>query len=140
MDRNASVILYGHDPSLLLYRSMVLKTVFDTVTVALSKEFVSWMLDTRHIDLLILCQTLTQEECDALLTSAKTRWPRSKVLVLEASFSARTHDAEVAHANPLDGPVNLLRRIEQLLASPKNPDRPRPNPRPNPGLQRPTSG
>jgi len=107
--------MYGNDSRLLYFRSMVLETVVDSVNVRFSKESAMLILDTTHVDLFIICQTVSREECDDLIAKGKIKWPWTKMLVLQGTNRACPQSLEITWMNPLDGPAKLLERVDHLL-------------------------
>jgi len=79
---SADVLIFGHDQVLLETRQRVLEMAGFRVAAAIEREDAKQIASTRKIDLLLLCQTLRQDECDAVLMAARWHQPGIKHLYL----------------------------------------------------------
>jgi hypothetical protein len=115
------VLLFGNDEHLLESRRMVLESVSCTVYSATRLLALNRILTDRPIDLLILCHTLTTEECERAKSVVEAHSPQVKVLVLEAANFAQcaaTGDRVVSTA---EGPKALLETIGEMAGIPPEP-------------------
>jgi DNA-binding response OmpR family regulator len=111
-----SVLLHGHDAVLLDTRRMVLEVQGFEVLSSMQESTVLKALVSRRIDLLILCHTLSKEECDHLLDSAKRYQPAMKRLVLYLGYPAcGIHEEGILSA--LEGPAAFAHTVNHLLAA-----------------------
>ncbi|HEX3967785.1 MAG TPA: hypothetical protein VHW70_07460 [Edaphobacter sp.] len=109
------LLIYGNDSMLLTTRRIILeKAGYEVVTVAAFSEAMM-LLVSRPFDLLILCQSLTQEERRGMLESATAIDPNLKCAVLQFTGS-HTKIANEETVEGLRGPTNLIESIRRMLA------------------------
>ncbi len=112
-----TVLCFSHDFSLLISRQMLLEQNGCFLLCAMSVSEVRERLRWRHVDLIVLCQTLSAEEC-----AGATRWMREyspdghclSMHVTEAKPAAVT-ECELLRAS--DGPLAFARTVNRLLKS-----------------------
>ena len=109
-----SLLIYGHDAILLATRRWVLEACGYQVWVAPELADVDRIGGMGRIDLLVLCHSLSAEDCGCARALIETRWPRVKVLILAAdsSCSARRLDTVLTAS---DGPGKLVSTVEKLV-------------------------
>lgn len=108
------VLCYGHDPMLLLTRRWILEKEF-CVENCSSLSQLAEMLGQGQVDLVLVCQSVPDSECDEVIELARSAWPAVKTLVLQESAHGvcSTH-SDMAMEN-LGGPPVLLQEIHTLL-------------------------
>jgi hypothetical protein len=112
-----SIIVYGYDEHLLATRQWVLQSRgYRVFTAANLAKFKSIPLSVP-VRLLILCHSLSAEECDAATLLATSRWPGIKSLVLD--FDGTRMPAgllgQLLHTN--DGPAKLLSVVNEIIGA-----------------------
>lgn len=107
-----SVLLYGRDAALLRTRLWILEGAGFQVWAATRRLEVEEILGREHIDLLVLCYTLSIKQCDDALARARMLQPRTKTMMLtEMSFPQLK--------TGYDGAVNALGHPETMIAAVK---------------------
>jgi DNA-binding response OmpR family regulator len=110
-----TILVYGNESMLVTTRRLVLEKA--GYKVFASTEFADAILalTNERIDVLLLCQSLRDEERRGMLETAHAITRDVKCVIL--SYKGRTvprEDAEVVEG--LEGPSTLLKAIEKLLA------------------------
>lgn len=101
---------------------MVLAKRYDVIPVRSSKELAA-LRDDLPVDLVVLCHSLSADECDLSSSIVRNRWPHAKILALSVERSSCWKFADRT-VRGLDGPTILLQSIDNLLqSSPRVPDR-----------------
>ena len=109
-----TIFVYGTDVMLLTTRRMIFEKAGYTVFTAESLSDAVLVLMNHHIDVLVLCQTLSDEERRAVLETAHTLQPEIKCAAL--SFDGRDIEMEGLETHRgLDGPPSLLAAIGRML-------------------------
>jgi hypothetical protein len=108
------VLCYGHEEMLLYTRKRILEQEFlvdrcDNVTC------VADTLLRGPLDLLLLCQSVSDAECEEVIDIVRAASPEVKVLVLRAAHSGSCSLHSDAAMDSMDGPGVLLHEIHVLL-------------------------
>jgi hypothetical protein len=121
MPSQASILLYGRDEQLLQSRQLLLQRGGYEVWVATGLAEIDVVSRLERIDLLILCHSLTLEECGRALAFGQSRWPFMKSLILSAvgSWSEAGELPQVFDTTL--GPERLLSTLSRLLNDRTNP-------------------
>jgi DNA-binding response OmpR family regulator len=108
------LLIYGNDSMLLTTRCIILeKAGYDVVTTSTFAEAMLLLMN-QPFNLLILCQSLTQEERRGMLESARAINSELKCAVLQFTGG---HE-KIANEETLDGlrgPTNLIESIHRML-------------------------
>jgi DNA-binding response OmpR family regulator len=119
MKNPSAVLLYGHDELLLWTRRLVFEWAGYQVSVAQELRQVSCLLDREHVDLIVLCYSLSRTECAIAGLIAKSRSDVPTLLMTECGDrGSRDCDMrEVADAcfDSMLGPEALVRKVDALL-------------------------
>lgn len=111
----ACILVYGVDALLLETRRLVLARAGFQVCIATTLAEVEGIINIEPIDLLILCHTLSSEECSGALRVSHAMGPKIKTLVLQAQAptcpAARQEDV----FDIFSGPRALVTTAEQIL-------------------------
>jgi len=73
------------------------------------------LLSERTFDLIILCHTLTNDECGRVIQAARERCAQTKILILTTAGCAERTTVDYAHVAPEEGPFYLLKRSAEVL-------------------------
>lgn len=110
MSTAPSILVYGHEATLLQTRAWVLGTagyrVFCTKYKLESNS-------SEPIDLLVLCHTLSPEERRNALLTLASEWPEAKKLQLRPSSGLPENDVGIFDI--FEGPRGLLQKVDELL-------------------------
>jgi hypothetical protein len=111
---NGTILVYGNDEMLIVTRRMIFEKAGYTAFTANSLSNAALVLMNHQIDVLVLCQTLSDQERCAVLETAHTLQPEIKCAAM--SFDGRdvvTDGVRIHRA--LNGPPALLAVIGQML-------------------------
>jgi hypothetical protein len=112
--RRARVLCYGHDDMLLYTRKRILDREFSAeICDQLAKlpEF----LARGPVDLVVLCQSVPDWECDAVIELSRAAWPGVKILTLHDSTLGECSAHADRTMENLEGPPALLHEIRALV-------------------------
>ena len=112
----STILIYGHDRTLLDTRRWVLeKAGFQVFTVGKMENAAKIVADER-IDLLLLCHTLTAEERRAALVAATAHRPGTKRLVMmTTSQEVGLEEIEGESVHIFAGAAALIAATRKLL-------------------------
>jgi CheY-like chemotaxis protein len=114
MNNGAHVLVVSRDQTLLQTRTLILGAFFQVEAAGRALE-AETMLVKRAFDLVILCYSLTDDDCRKLIARIRQQEPRPKVLALGApgaSGCAAGADANLILDN---GPYALLKKSAEML-------------------------
>ncbi len=119
MVSSPSILLYGHDARLLETRRWILEGCDFQVRTVSSLLALHETISTRQIDVMILCHSLSSEECERALDVAHLNSPGIKTLVLTAqdSICASAAGDDDAVLDTWEGPRVLLDTVQKLLCT-----------------------
>jgi DNA-binding NtrC family response regulator len=108
------VLCYGHDELLLYTRQRILDSEFQ---VEGCRDLAGLMevLSRGPLDLVLLCQSVPDEECEEAIQRVRAESPKVKVLVLHESLPGACSAHSDATMENLEGPPALLHEIYLLL-------------------------
>ena len=118
VEKQANILVYGRDLSLLETRSWVLEGAGFRAQVAANFEDAMRIFETESPDLTILCHSLPPEQRATVLDATRVIRPKRKMLVLVGGLEPFRGDEETAVIDSFDGPRVLLATVERLLARP----------------------
>jgi hypothetical protein len=107
------VLCFSRDQSLLETRGAVLATRYQTVTVMSVEEIYALQPDIQF-DVVVLCHSLSDTDCDVASAIARQWWPQAKILGLATSRSGCSTSADGV-VQTADGPCALLRAVDSLI-------------------------
>lgn len=108
------VLLVSRDAMLLHTRQLILGAFFSVQGIGRVREAEEW-ISSRLYDLIILCYTLTREECRQMIDLAAGQKRPARVLVL-APNGMQTTDPGAGNATMSEaGPYHLLKKSAEML-------------------------
>jgi len=110
-----SVLMYGHDASLLDSRKWVLESRGYRVHTIQRLSQLNHIPATSPVSLLVLCHTLTSQDAVDASTRASARWPGLKQLQLVADSSRYPSQVLGQVMHTLDGPGRLIHKVSELV-------------------------
>lgn len=110
-----NLLICGLDPLLLDTRRLILERCGYQVWCASNLVNARQIIQSRRVDLLILCHSLSTDECDQLRAIASIHSPQTKILTLSAGFKGCRGEMISQIFDTSDGPAKLLSVVEQLL-------------------------
>jgi hypothetical protein len=113
------ILCYGHDETLLLTRQKVLEMIGIPVSsVSKASEFRAKLLSMKPA-VILLCQSLSPEECMDASAFAESASPSSKVLMMYSQPGKCQLAREHVELYWGDGPVALVSTVKRLLSNPE---------------------
>jgi hypothetical protein len=117
MTSPVSILVYGRDPRLLETRRWVLEHSGARVWMATELSDFDQIAAGKSIDLVILCHSLSMEDCGRALALANTRWPQAQSLVLISEPSDCFPGFSDGVADAGRGPAFLLQTVAKLIGN-----------------------
>lgn len=105
----ARILLFGRDVKQLETRQLFLNKLYDSVAVSSLAESTE-QATQGNVDLLVLCQTVSQDDVRTVDACLHANFPAAKVLALQGERNA-PHSTSGA----LDGPSVLLQKVAERL-------------------------
>jgi hypothetical protein len=125
-ESQASILMYGHDAYLLATRQWVLESRGYRVLALADLDGFAAIPQTPAIRLVLLCHSLSAEECEAAMSLARARWPEIQSLVLDVDGSRAPAGLLGQLLHTMDGPAKLIAMVGKLMGSaPQAPAAPR---------------
>ena len=106
--------MYGREATLLDTRAKVLETAGHRVRTASSLERLQRLLTIDPPDLLLLCHTLSMEECGRAI-ALTIPWPRTISLALTTGQRGCHAQMLGAVLDTMDGPAKLISTVGKLV-------------------------
>ncbi len=123
VSKSVCILVYGSDKQLLETRSMVLEAAGLRVFSATEPQNAEMIIETQNIALVVLCHSLSPQECDAALQFANSLTPIVKTIVLTAGASPCSERIPTEILSTFDGPGRLVQTIRNLLGEVPSPRR-----------------
>jgi hypothetical protein len=118
MQVSRSIFIYGHDPTLLYTRHLMLEKAGFRISLGSNLKEVQDACSAHPVDLVILCQTVSAAEGDMVMAVANAFNPKASVLSLNAIPWSHTFRA---HPNAPVSSVGLgLASAESFLVTVKD--------------------
>lgn len=109
------ILLVSRDLMVLQTRKLMLGAYFEVSAAGRVLE-ADMFLAGRPFDLIILCYTLTEHDCEKIVDAVQRRSPRAKVLMLTQTGLAASHAAVHPYFLPAEeGPFILVKKSAELL-------------------------
>lgn len=116
MRAQSVIVVYGHDQSLLDTRSWVLQGAGYRVLQVSQNSELEQASNAPSVALLLLCHTLTQEECEGTRAFLDRRSGIKRLLITaNRPLSPQTMSDPVVSA--FDGPGALIDMVDKVLAA-----------------------
>lgn len=114
MNSHARVLVVSRDDMLLRSREMILGAFF---AVRGAGRFIeaSTLLTNNRFDLIVLCHSLTPDECERLAALARDRAPRCQVLAMGATSRGIVKPWADKQLGVDAGPYGLLKKCAEML-------------------------
>jgi DNA-binding response OmpR family regulator len=113
MNSNARVLVVSRDEMLLRTRVMILGAFFEVSGAGRSSEAIA-LIEDHVFDLMVLCHSLTNAECEQLVDLAHEGNPNTMVLAMSARGDASKPWAD-KQLGVDAGPYGLLKKCAAML-------------------------
>ncbi len=115
MSRPKRILLVSRDLMVLQTRKLMLGAYFDVHAAGRVLE-AKTLLGEQYFDLIVLCYTLTQDDCQTIVDMAQQHCPQARILVLtSAGYAAKQVDIHRYFLAAEDGPFTLVKKSAELL-------------------------
>jgi CheY-like chemotaxis protein len=115
MSRPKRILLVSRDLMVLQTRKLMLGAYFD-VSAAGRVQEAKALLGEQHFDLIVLCYTLSLDDCRGIVESAQQHCPQAKILELTATGEADEQgDLHRYVLSAHEGPFILVKKSAELL-------------------------
>lgn len=110
MSKSTSILVYGHDATLLSTRSQVLEHAGFRVLQAFAVGEVEVIVGQHEISLLLVCHSVPLQDCSAAINLCAEIAPGMKVLCVRAGKPTCSEPSVSA----FDGPGRLIEEVTRL--------------------------
>jgi len=114
MDDQRRILIVSRDLMVLQTRKLMLGAYFDVSAAGRVLEAKVFLAD-RPFDLIVLCYTLTDDDCRKILDAAHVHSPDAKVLMLTVTGYAANQASDFYSLAAEEGPFVLVKKSAQLL-------------------------
>jgi hypothetical protein len=115
-----SILMYGHDEHLLVTRQWVLQSRGYRVLTRLDLAGFANIPVDPPIRLLLLCHTLSPEDCDEAIEVASARWPEIRSVALQGGVGRAPSGLLGQLLHTMDGPAKLIAVVSEMLGNEAN--------------------
>jgi len=115
MPAPASVLVFGRDYQLVHTRSLILEKAGFHVRTASSLPDIHQLLSEPSMDIMLLCHSLSNQECNEALSITHERWPRIQTIALISGSSGCGSDSADVVMESTEGPAKLISAVRKHL-------------------------
>jgi DNA-binding response OmpR family regulator len=115
MPTSASVLVFGRDHQLVHTRGLILEKAGFHVSTAASLPDIRQLPSEPHIDVMLLCHTLSGDDCDGALAITRDRWPHIQTIAMISGRSDCGSKSTDAAIDASEGPAKLVSAIRNRL-------------------------
>jgi DNA-binding NtrC family response regulator len=115
MPSPASVLVFGRDYQLVHTRSLILEKAGFHVRTASSLPDIQQLLSEPSIDVMLLCHSLTTQDCDQALIITHDRWPQIQTIALVSGSSDCGSQSVDTVLEATEGPAKLISAVRRHL-------------------------
>jgi hypothetical protein len=117
VETSSGLLLYGRDGGLLETRKWVLTRARYCVWTAHDLSQVACLISQDQVSVLVLCHTLSTEECGRAIAVASSKLPNLKSLTLTTGKSGDRDCISTQQLHAMDGPAELISAVAKLVDS-----------------------
>ena len=115
MPVSASVLVFGRDYQLVHTRGLILEKAGFRVRTASSLPDIHQLLSEPTMDVMLLCHSLSIQECDEALLLTHERWPHMQTIALVSGSSDCGSQSVDTVIEATDGPAKLITAVRKRL-------------------------
>lgn len=115
MQPAAHVLIVSRDPMLLQTRKLILGTYFQVEAAGRLSEAEA-IIAKNYLDLVVLCYSLSPDECQRIVSLVSRQKPRPKILALSVLGALPFNVTPDQQMRSEDGPYALLKKSAEMLA------------------------
>jgi DNA-binding NtrC family response regulator len=111
----ASVLVFGRDSQLVHTRGLILEKAGFRVRTAASLPDIQQMPSEPNMDIMLLCHSLSTQDCDEALIITHERWPQIQTIALvSGSLDCGSESADAA-IETSEGPAKLINAVRKRI-------------------------
>lgn len=111
------IVVYGHDQSLLDTRTWVLEGAGYQVSQASQFSELQQATSERPVELVVMCHTLTPDQCEETRTCTQMHRPAIKRLLITANRPVLLKTVGEPSISAFDGPRALIDMVGKVLSA-----------------------
>jgi hypothetical protein len=111
------ILIFGRDSTLLETRGWLLERTGALILSATSLLETEGIAAQYNISVLVICHSVSQDDCEHLLTAMNRIQPKVKKLLMTANTSLGPLGQEEQTLSAFAGPAALLDRVHAMLPS-----------------------
>lgn len=116
MDEPKRILLVSRDLMVLQTRKLMLGAYFDVSAAGRVVEAKLLLKENRPFDLIVLCYSLTDDDCQKILDWARVHSPAAKILTVTVTGYDATNAVADSYFLPAEeGPFILVKKSAELL-------------------------
>ena len=116
----SSVLSLSHDPALLRTRMLLLQRAGCKVSCASNLQDFQTCILSQQFDLIMICQSMSAEECDAATRLAREFAPTARVLLMFTRIGKCVPEQADVMLDAHAGPRVLVETAQRMLSSAAN--------------------
>jgi len=114
MKNGAHVLIVSRDEMLLRTREMLLGSFFSVQGAGRANDAKDLIART-HFELIVLCHSLSSDECGQLAALAQDQYPRPKILAMNATGVNPSNSWADMQLGVDEGPYGLIKKCAEML-------------------------
>jgi len=114
MSEGQSILVFGTDALLLDTRRRILENAGFGVTWSITLEDTVQSLREKDVALLLLCHTLSSEDCERVIAVAHSITPTIVILALATTSGPCVEKSDVV-VHQMSGPQKLVETVQTIL-------------------------
>jgi DNA-binding NtrC family response regulator len=111
----ASVLVFGRDYQLVHTRGLILEKAGFQVRTASSLPEIQQLLSKPTMDVMLLCHSLSPQDCAEALIITHERWPRIQTIALVSGSSGCGSKSADTIMEASEGPAKLISAVHRHL-------------------------
>ncbi len=111
----ASVLVFGRDYQLVHTRGLILEKAGFQVRTASSLPDIQQLLSEPYMDVMLLCHSLSSQECDEALAITHQRWLQIQTIALVSGSSDCGSESADTVMEATDGPAKLISAVRRHI-------------------------
>ena len=115
MSAPASVLVFGRDHQLVHTRCLILEKAGFSVRTAASLPDIRHLPSEPNMDVMLLCHSLSPQDCDEALSVTHQRWPHIQTIAMISGHSDCGSSSTDAAIDATEGPAKLINAVRNRL-------------------------
>ncbi len=115
-ENDHAILCYGNERTLITTRQRILEMIGIPVAIACSEEELAGHLSGLQVEVLLLCQTLSPQQCRRAAELVEQYSPSTKMLLMYNRYGKSSIPGSHVELNAAEGPLALLTTVKELLS------------------------